>query len=87
MLYRCPCFALEDKRLRILLVSFRENLAFDLRSSPSSFAPLWVSVGEGMGLSLEKAGLRGLMGGGESSNGGGRLRRLDSGLFGSEFDL
>lgn len=82
----CPGFALEERRRRILLVSFRENLAFDFSSSfCSSASP--ERVGEGMGLSLEKVGMTGLLGGGEISSGGGRVRRLDSGLLGSEHDL
>ena len=89
-LNRCPVFALVDRRLRILLVSFRENVVvFGLSSSLSSSAsPLERSVGEGgMGLSLEKAGLRDLLCGGEMSSGGGRGLRLGSGLLGSEDDL
>lgn len=65
-------------------MSLRESLGFDLKSSPLSFPLLKVSVGDGMGLSLE--GATRLVGEGESSSGGGRLR-ANSGLFGSELDL
>ena len=88
VLNRCPAFALEERRLRILLVSFRENLAvFDLSSSSCSSASWLERVGDGMGLSLEKADFTGLSNGVDISSGGGIFRRLDSGLFGSELDL
>ena len=87
VLYRCPGFPLEDRRLRKLRVSFRDNFAFDLNSSLPSFPLLKASVGDGIGLSLDKKGSTRLAGGGESSSGGGRLRRLNSGLFGAEQDL
>lgn len=86
VLYRCPGFPLEDRRLRKLRVNFRDNFAFDLNSSFPSFPLLTASVGDGIGLNLKKGSTR-LAGGGERSSGGGRLRRLDSGLFGAEQDL
>lgn len=85
-LNRWPGFALEERRRRILLVSFRENPAFDFSSSLCLSDSL-ESVGEGMGLSLEKLGTTGLLRCGETSRGGGRVRRLVSGLLGSEDDL
>ena len=85
-LNRCPGFVLEERRRRILLVSFRENLAFDFSSS-FCLSDSLESVGEGMGLSLEKLGPTGLLSGGETSSGGGLVRRLVSGLLGSEHDL
>lgn len=86
VLNRCPALAFEERRLRILLVSLRENL-FVLSSSSCSSASFLASVGEGMGLSLVKGWRVGLSSGVEITSGGGIDRRLDSGLFGSEHDL
>ena len=85
-LNRCPGFDLEERRRRILLVSLRENREFDFSSS-FCLSDSLESVGEGMGLSLEKLGTTGLLSDGETSRGGGRLCRLVSGLLGSEHDL
>lgn len=77
---------LEERCWWIFLVNFWENFVFDF-SLLFCLLDLLKSVGEGMGFSLEKLGMIGLLSVGEILSGGGWVCCLVFGLLGFEYDF